>query len=128
MHTWFVFGAAALMVGALGRPSYMWFAIIGFQCSHLARVFAYDHMDTIASMFELVGIAFLCVCLAAEIVEGADPPATVWFAVSIFERFTHVPAALRRDAGWMKSYDLWLAVEKIAEDNMNKNKVEVMAA
>jgi hypothetical protein len=32
---------------------------------------------------------------------------SVWLGVAVVERATHIPAALRGDAGWMRSYELW---------------------
>jgi len=107
LHVWFVGGAATLTLG-VERPEWIVIAIVGFVSSHIARLFAYEYRDVAASILEIVGVLLLTVCLVIEAMDWSTATG-VWLTVSVFERWTHIPAAVRGDAGWMRSYDLWLA-------------------
>jgi hypothetical protein len=108
VHTWFVGGAAGLLIG-VSQPQWLLMVIFGFSFSHLARLFSYSYYDRLASWLEVIGIMFLCWAMVSEIL---DPHAEhlVWLGVAVFERLTHLPSAIRGDAGWMRSYDLWEAM------------------
>ena len=110
VHTWFVAGAATLSLG-ITKPSWILFAILGFFCSHVARVFSYHHYDRVASALESMGVGFLIACL---VIESLDPNAVrvVWLSPALLERLTHLPAAFRGDASWMRSYELWAELQR----------------
>jgi len=106
LHLWFVGGAAVITMG-IERPDWIVLAILGFTSSHIARLFAYEFLDTPASILEVIGVLFLTSCLTFESLHWSNFRG-IWLAVSVLERWTHIPSAVRRDAGWMRSYDLWL--------------------
>jgi len=112
VHLWFVGGAGALALG-IERPSWILLGIIGFSCSHIARVFAYDYFDTMASIFEFFGVLILALCLPIEWYTY-HTFTFAWLIVSVLERITHLPSAFKRDASWMRSYDLWIQAQEKA--------------
>lgn len=107
LHLWFVAGAAVITIG-IEQPQWLVLAILGFTSSHIARLFAYEYKDIPASILEVIGVLFLTSCLTFEALDWSNFRG-VWLAVSVLERWTHIPSAFRLDAGWMRSYDLWLA-------------------
>eukprot|EP01124_Arcella_intermedia_P022590 TRINITY_DN3392_c0_g1_i2.p1 TRINITY_DN3392_c0_g1~~TRINITY_DN3392_c0_g1_i2.p1 ORF type:complete len:269 (-),score=45.63 TRINITY_DN3392_c0_g1_i2:41-847(-) len=113
IHVWFLLGAASLQMG-IKRPSWIQVAICGFTCSHMARVFAYDYADTVASVLEVLGVTCLVGCVVMEAMDYSWF-SLIWLVVSTVERMTHLPAAFRRDANWMRSYDLWEAATQKAQ-------------
>jgi hypothetical protein len=118
IHFWFVLGASLICLG-MGRPSWFIVAIIGFKFSHLARVWAYDYKDKTASILEVCGISCLALCCIMAGLNSEPVYTTVWLILSTIERLTHLSAALKYDAAWMRSYDLWLAA--IAKYHNDKN-------
>lgn len=121
VHAWFLMAAAAILVG-LYKPAWIIFAIFGFSCSHIARVFAYDRMDRVASFLEILGVMFLVICVIFEVLD-MNKFRIIWLSISTFERMTHLPAAFKGDAGWMRSYDLWLAAQE-KSNGLNQTEVE----
>src|SRR4051794_2041998 len=71
MHVWFVCGAAGLNF-QMARPQWILAVIIAFTCSHVARLYAYEHRDTAASFLEFLGMALLVLAVVNEILGGAD--------------------------------------------------------
>ncbi len=126
VHLWFILGAAWLNIG-LERPTWLVIAIVGFSCSHMARVFAYDYHDTIASSLEFLGVMCLLVCCGLEAV-NYTVFGLIWLCSSTFERITHLPSALRRDANWMRSYDLWEAAVKKSNEFEPSELKEVVSS
>ena len=116
VHGWFCGGAAWVVVRE-ERVDWWIIAVFGFMASHLARAQAYDGRDKAASILEVFGVAAVGLCAVITLAGGAyyGTPVKVWVAVAFLERLTHVPAALRSDASWMRSYELWLgAVQEVA--------------
>ena len=126
VHYWFLLGAAWLNMG-IYRPSGFLLAILGFKFSHLARVAAYDYYDRLASWLEIMGLLSLTMCFTMVIINKEAVGIAIWFGVAIAERYTHLPAAFKYNANWMRSYDLWLNVvqtdEKMSdrENSMQKH-------
>lgn len=123
VHFWFVGGAAVVTLG-LGAPSWIFFAIPGFQASHFARLFAYEHWDIAASIAEGIGLLNLTGCFIISCMRE-DAYVTVWLGVALAERYTHLPAALRCDAHWMRSYELWIEATATA-DRIEANNIQVV--
>lgn len=111
IHAWFVAGAAFLMF-AIAKPASIFVMIYGFAASHIARLLAYEYYDKAASWFEICGICLLTLAVVIEYLQydshNRSAMILIWQLVSVLERYTHLPAAFNYDAGWMRSYDLWL--------------------
>ena len=125
VHLWFVGGAAVIALG-LEAPAWLFFAIPGFQASHFARLLAYEHLDAYASIAECIGMLNITGCFVVSCIQDSTPLPMVWLGVALCERLTHLPSALRRDAEWMRSYDLWDEAQRSAdrieaEDSENVN-------
>jgi hypothetical protein len=115
VHFWFVIGAAVITLG-MARPVWFVIAIPCFMASHVARLFAYEHMDRAASVAEAVGVLGLLGCVISALLWWEEIPSTGWIVVATAERCSHLPSCFRNDASWMRSYDLWEdAVRKYEE-------------
>jgi hypothetical protein len=110
VHLWFAWGAAWMATG-VDRPIWYHLAIVGFSSSHIARICSYKYMDAAASALEACGITCVVGCLAWSVSVRDNWPVLVWLAVAAAERCTHLPAAIKGDAAWMRSYDLWLEAQ-----------------
>lgn len=106
VHLLFVGGASVVSLG-LSRPGWLVFAVPGFMASHIARILAYDHMDRAASVLELLGMLILTLCFVESIIMREDVLGVAWLAVALLERYSHLPSAIRGNAHWMRSYELW---------------------
>jgi hypothetical protein len=130
VHFWFVVGAAVATLG-LDAPAWIFFAIPGFQASHFARLFAYEHWDIAASIAEVVGLLTLTGCLIVSCMRDSVF-VSVWLAVALTERYSHLPAALRCDARWMRSYELWIeavaTADRIEVENARCVQVPISAS
>jgi hypothetical protein len=87
------------------------FSVLGFSASHLARMVAFEGRDKLASVLEVIGWLILVGCEVFSILMGESMFVNVWLLVSIIERYSHIPAAFRGDASWMRSYELWCHAE-----------------
>lgn len=89
-----------------------------------------SYWDVTASLLELLGFTIVAGCLVWAALGGRPAVELVWLGVAVAERATHLPAALRGDAGWMRSYDLWeeLVREHGARETEDPSRVQPPAS
>ena len=66
------------------------------------NIFIYSHHDAVASLLEAVGVSGVAACLIWSYADSQPRWIIMWPVVTMVERSTHLPAALKRDASWMR--------------------------
>jgi hypothetical protein len=72
---------------------------------------AFEGRDKLASVLEVIGYADIVGCFLISVLMGESFIADLWLLVCIIERYSHIPAAFRGDASWMRSFELWCHAE-----------------